>query len=309
MRYRVFGRRPTCAGAWASSAGALAIVVAALAVAGLGARAATPLGNWQVVLAAGDNAEPVFDDATRALAGRLAAAGVPAKNIHRLSADPADLRRGVEPATVENVLRRIAELPVRPGGRCFIFLTSHGERGAGLWLARSHRALAPAELAQSPVGPLRGGADGGRRFGLLHRRLCRRRDGQAQPDHPDRGAARPALLRLPGRADLCRLRSMPARRSAESGRLAGGFWPDQKLRQPNGARAGRAAIRTAGLFRPGGRRSERRLLNVARAGSAAAFALEMTRLAPGATRARAQCDTTIGTSPRRAVTVTATSSP
>ena len=152
MGYRVFGRRPTCAGAWANSAAALTIVVSALAVAGLGARAAPPLGNWQVVLAAGDDAEPVFDDATRALARRLAAAGVPAKNIHRLSADPAELRRGVEPATLDNLLRRIAELPVRAGGRCFIFLTSHGEDGAGLWLARSHQALAPSELARALSG-------------------------------------------------------------------------------------------------------------------------------------------------------------
>lgn len=136
------------------SAGALvwAIAVAMLALAAIGARAAAPEAGWQVVLAAGDDAEPVFDDATRALAGRLAAAGVPPANIHRLSADPAELHGGVEPATLDNLLRRIAELPVPPGGRCLIFLTSHGERGAGLWLARSNRALAPPELAQALSG-------------------------------------------------------------------------------------------------------------------------------------------------------------
>jgi hypothetical protein len=104
-------------------------------------------GGWQVVLAAGDDAQPVFDDATRTLAERLRAAGVPAANIHRLSADPAEWRRGVEPATAENLLRRIAGLPVRPGDRCFVFLTSHGERDAGLWLSASQRALRPDELA------------------------------------------------------------------------------------------------------------------------------------------------------------------
>jgi hypothetical protein len=46
-------------------------------------------------------------------------------------------------------LRRIADLPARPGDRCLIFLTSHGERGAGLWLARSNRALSPDELARA----------------------------------------------------------------------------------------------------------------------------------------------------------------
>ncbi|MGA8380897.1 MAG: hypothetical protein WB710_07190, partial [Stellaceae bacterium] len=71
MEFRVFGWRSAWAGAWA-------IAVAVLALAAIGARAAAPHANWQVVLAAGDNAEPVFDDATQALAGRLAAAGVPA---------------------------------------------------------------------------------------------------------------------------------------------------------------------------------------------------------------------------------------
>jgi hypothetical protein len=128
----------------------LALTLPALTLlAGHGISATPPGGNWQVVLAAGDDAEPVFDDATRTLAQRLGAAGVPAANIHRLSANPAELRRGIEPATAEILLRRIAGLPARPGDRCFIFLTSHGEPGAGLWLARSDRALHPEELAQA----------------------------------------------------------------------------------------------------------------------------------------------------------------
>jgi hypothetical protein len=57
------------------------------------------------------------------------------------------LEGGAEPATADLLLRRIAELPARPGDRCLIFLTSHGERGAGLWLAREDRALRPDELA------------------------------------------------------------------------------------------------------------------------------------------------------------------
>ena len=106
-------------------------------------------GNWQVVLAAGDDAEPVFDDATRALARRLYAAGVSAANIHRLSASAGELRSGAKSATAENLLRRIAGLPAQPGDRCLIFLTSHGEHDAGLWLARSQRALHPEELARA----------------------------------------------------------------------------------------------------------------------------------------------------------------
>jgi hypothetical protein len=106
-------------------------------------------GNWQVVLAAGDDAEPVFDNATHEMSRRLVAAGIPSGNIHRLSANASELSDGVEPATAELVLRRIADLPVQPGDQCLIFLTSHGERGSGLWLARSNRALTPDELARA----------------------------------------------------------------------------------------------------------------------------------------------------------------
>src|SRR5215469_5207684 len=110
---------------------------------------ANPAARWQVVLAAGDDAEPVFDNATRALSQRLSAAGVPARNIHRLSASTAELGAAVEPALASVLLRRIASLPVRPGDLCLIFLTSHGARGAGLWLALSNTALSPDELAHS----------------------------------------------------------------------------------------------------------------------------------------------------------------
>ena len=111
-----------------------------------------PAASWQVVLAAGDDAEPVFDNATRALSKRLAAAGVPIGNIHRLSASAAELGAAVEPALANILLQRIGTLPARPGDRCLIFLTSHGERGAGLWLARSNTALSPDALAQALSG-------------------------------------------------------------------------------------------------------------------------------------------------------------
>jgi hypothetical protein len=108
-----------------------------------------PAARWQVVLAAGDDAEPVFDNAARALGQRLAAAGVPAANIHRLSASAGELGTAVEPALANILLQRISTLPARPGDRCLIFLTSHGEQGAGLWLARSNTAVSPDELAQA----------------------------------------------------------------------------------------------------------------------------------------------------------------
>jgi Peptidase C13 family len=128
----------------------IVVVRAACAVVCLGVATTYSTGSlasWQVVLAAGDAAEPVFDNATRELSRRLVAAGVPASNIHRLSASPAEFGAGAEPAVADVLLRRIADLPARPGDRCLIFLTSHGERGAGVWLARSNRALSPTELA------------------------------------------------------------------------------------------------------------------------------------------------------------------
>ena len=110
---------------------------------------ALPPADWEVVLAAGDDAEPVFDNATRTFNQRLVAAGVPAGNIHRLSASAAELSSSVEPASAKALLQHIAELPARPGDRCLVFLTSHGERGAGVWLARSNTALSPDELADA----------------------------------------------------------------------------------------------------------------------------------------------------------------
>jgi Peptidase C13 family len=125
------------------------LMLAALPSHGAAQTSATPSAGWQVVLAAGDDAEPVFDNATREMGKRLAAAGVPTSNVHRLSANPAELSRDVEPAAAKVLLRRIAELPARAGDRCLVFLTSHGARGAGLWLARSKVALRPDELAQA----------------------------------------------------------------------------------------------------------------------------------------------------------------
>lgn len=127
----------------------LLIVLIVGALAWLAAVPARAFGGWQVVLAAGDDAEPVFDNATREMNRRLAAAGVPPGNIHRLSASAAELANGVESATSEHVLQRIADLSARPGDKCLVFLTSHGERGSGIWLARSDRALSPDELARA----------------------------------------------------------------------------------------------------------------------------------------------------------------
>ena len=136
----------------ANCPGLLRLILVLGALGWLGAApagAAGTSGTWQVVLAAGDDAEPVFDNATHEMNRRLVAAGIPAGNIHRLSASTAELANGAELATAEVLLRRIAGLPARPGDQCLIFLTSHGERGSGVWLARSNRAVTPDELAHA----------------------------------------------------------------------------------------------------------------------------------------------------------------
>jgi hypothetical protein len=103
--------------------------------------------GWQAVLVAGDNAQPVFDNAVASVRNWLAAGGVPAPNIHVLSATPVEGR--AEPASAERVLARIAALRPGPGEACLVFVTSHGQRGEGIWLAYSGEFLRPAELGQA----------------------------------------------------------------------------------------------------------------------------------------------------------------
>src|SRR5437763_14858125 len=64
-----------------------ALLLIVLAVGGQGAVPA--VGHWQAVLAAGDRAEPVFDNAVAALSSWLTSHGVLPGDIHRLRARPA----------------------------------------------------------------------------------------------------------------------------------------------------------------------------------------------------------------------------
>jgi hypothetical protein len=102
-------------------------------------------GSWQVVLAAGDDAQPVFDNATQAMRRLLVEEGVSPAKIRRLSA----VAGTAEPASAGRLLGEIAALPAGPGDRCLVFLTSHGKEGAGLWLAASQATLPPEPLANA----------------------------------------------------------------------------------------------------------------------------------------------------------------
>src|SRR5579859_779071 len=117
----------------------LALFCTAIAVLWLGcwqALGAEPAQSpWQAVLVAGDDAQPVFDNAVDAFARWLGAGGVPISDIHRLSASRAARDPSIEWATADRILQRIASLRARPGAGCLIFITSHGQRDEGVWLA------------------------------------------------------------------------------------------------------------------------------------------------------------------------------
>jgi hypothetical protein len=113
-----------------------------------GAAAPNPSG-WETVLVAGDNAEPVFDNAVAALASWLTSHGVPPRDIRRLSATQRGGDATAEPASAERVLSRIASLRPQSGEGCFVFITSHGYRDEGIWLAYGGEFLRPAALARA----------------------------------------------------------------------------------------------------------------------------------------------------------------
>jgi len=124
-----------------------AILILAVSALPLPVRAATD--HWQAVLVAGDTAQPVFDNAIRAVDTWLGEHGVPKSDIHRLAASASGRDPAIEPATLRQVLARIATMQGRAGDRCFVFITSHGGRGRGIYLSRENEMLRPQELAQA----------------------------------------------------------------------------------------------------------------------------------------------------------------
>src|SRR3954449_13201774 len=103
------------------------LLLAARAVAAASGQSAG-LAGWQAGLVAGDNAQPVFDNAVASVRNWLAAGGVPARNIRVLSARPqgATPQGGVpgaaEPASAGRVLAEVAALRPGPSEGCFVFL-------------------------------------------------------------------------------------------------------------------------------------------------------------------------------------------
>src|SRR3954447_25367991 len=140
----------------------LCLLPAVASVAAVPGQSASSLVGWQAVLVAGDNAQPVFDNAVASFRSWLTARGVPAQNIHVLSATPQGATpqgatpqgssRGegaAAPASAERILAEIAALRPGSGEGCLVFVTSHGQRGEGIWLAYGGEFLRPAELARA----------------------------------------------------------------------------------------------------------------------------------------------------------------
>ena len=118
------------------------LVLALLAGGGALAQPAPEAIRWRAVLVAGDPSLPVWDNATRRMAeviGRQAVAG----QVTRLSA-----RReaGATRGGIKQALERIATLRPGPGEGCFVFLTMHGARDAGLVFEPGEHVLTPDSL-------------------------------------------------------------------------------------------------------------------------------------------------------------------
>jgi hypothetical protein len=96
------------------------------------------------VLVAADDREPAFDNAVDALADRLASFGVPRGNVAKLKATA----RGEAAAGARNLRRAFRAMAPAPGEGCFLFVTSHGIQGRGLFLRRERAFLGPAALGR-----------------------------------------------------------------------------------------------------------------------------------------------------------------
>jgi len=115
--------------------------------AGLGAQSQPTA--WRAVLVAGDDAEPAFDNAVDAMTRRLVELGVPRADMAILKANG----RGEEEATTANIVAAFAGLAPAPSEGCFVFATSHGAPGRGLFMKRSRAFLTPGDLDHLLSGP------------------------------------------------------------------------------------------------------------------------------------------------------------
>ena len=121
----------------------LLAMLAALATLSLPAAAQTGI-RWRAVLVAGDPSLPVWDNAARAMAERLTAAGIVVPGqVTRLSARPQEAASGARPGGLMQAIEAIQSLRPAAGEGCLVFLTMHGAQNAGLVFVPGNQVLTP----------------------------------------------------------------------------------------------------------------------------------------------------------------------
>ncbi len=111
-------------------------------LAGCGGAAAHAAAPDKVVLIAGDDSLPVFDNAVRGVEADLSASGAFPQDLVRLRASAT----GPDAATLDHVLASVAGMHPAPGQGCLVFATSHGGKHAGLYLSDGDAFLTPRAL-------------------------------------------------------------------------------------------------------------------------------------------------------------------
>ncbi len=98
-----------------------------------------PADRWRVVLIAGDNNSPAFDNGVDAMRTKLSARGV--RDIRALTSDP-----GANPSlTVATAANVSSALRTAGGEACLAFITSHGDE-SGFVLKQARGTVGPATL-------------------------------------------------------------------------------------------------------------------------------------------------------------------
>jgi hypothetical protein len=180
-------------------AAAAALLALALAPAANAASSASPFANWAAVVIAGDwhahsgGPTEAFDNARRDVAARLTTLGFTRDNVRQFSTRP-DRYPDTRPSRTElqPIFDTLTELAEKAPAGCLIYYTSHGGPPGVVMDEDGKQMIVPpgvmAELVNEPP-------DDGCAVGLLLGRL-HPGAGEERPDDPDRGAARPQLVRL-----------------------------------------------------------------------------------------------------------------
>jgi len=100
---------------------------------------AVPAGRWHVVLIAGDNDSPAFDNGVRAMRDKLAGRGV--RDIQAFTSNP-----GANPSLPVATAANVSSALRRGGGEaCLAFITSHGDQ-SGFVLKQARGTVSPSTL-------------------------------------------------------------------------------------------------------------------------------------------------------------------